>query len=323
MNDRGLCRASGAQDRWHTIRMRPDRLWDKWLRFRDPVLESRFRGSCMESLKDVDLLVMTNTFLRLGLLYVALAAKRDTVGIAFHLEVTFLAVLLAVTLFRKACGTKEGFPGRTLWIGAQRLMVAISSTKAQELLEEPEGHTAWGVLHHLMLESTATQMGVLSLGLPLQFKEHVLAHSLCLLACATWACPMYCRAWGGSGGRGPVFHRMASVIDKGVTLVSSFGMTSGKTSDPGEVGDGTDDPCWMVLAFFHAAAGFVIPTVILYIGEIHVRLKFLAKIGLDVPWKVRLALCRDRAFMLCWVAVVALMCVWVLLRLLHGGLNLD
>lgn len=316
MNETGGCPIGGTNSRRRDRPMLPEQLWDRWLRFHEPGLESSFLHAWRELLAGADLFVMLNGLVRLGAIYTVLARSRRQLGVATHLELVALMATVALITIRNCSWTGNGLSCRSVWIGCHRVLIAVGATKAQALLDPPS-QTLAGVIHWLLFESTSTQMAVLSFALPLQFKDHVIAHSICLLVCAAWTSPLCCRLWCEAGRECPAFARIVPSIDVAFTQVASLGMASIETSSIGDTGV-ESDACWLVLSFIHAAVGFVLPTAVLYCGELYMRLKFLVQIGVEVPRATRQVLYCSSALMACWISAVFLMCVWAMLRLLQG-----
>lgn len=319
MNERGVCmdcEVHGRRRVWATL---SEGLWDKWLRFHDARLESRFRDEWREFLADIDLVVMLSGLVRLGGTYFLLASRRARLGIATHLELLALMATLTWILIHNygttRCRQRDNLSCRSIWIGFHRVMIAAGTSKVQKLLDCPI-QTVASVSRRLVWESTVTRMAVLTFALPLQFKEHVIAHSICLLICVGWTSPICCRIWCKTGIMGAVFDRLLSNIDATFVQMALMGMGSWNASSPRttRVESGT---CWLVLGFVHTTGGFVIPTAVLYCGELYFRMKFLVDKGFDMPRVKRTQLICRSMVMVCWVSTVLLMCVWALLRSLQ------
>lgn len=288
-----------------------DPLWDRWLKFRDPVLEAKFVSSWRNWICGMDFIMTMHSMAKV---FVLIALFWNDGQNESLYDYVFFFLIFGWFSIQSYSKTKFYQYNRTVLITLYRIVGWLGVTYYLPRFGPAQG-TICGVLFRMVLKSPVLQIASLNLGMPLRFRDNLLANVLYFFLSIVWTTPAACRFWFSSKDVCDIVHDIEKAVDYVMRFFSYFGIYTHRApfSTPEEacrVGS-----CWRTFVFFQGALGLVIPSAAICVGEVYIRLEFLKKMNRIEPCAKRETL-YNTTLMICWVSAIIIVSLW-------GGLGVP
>lgn len=287
-------------------------LSNKWLLFQNAELELKYQENrAKKTLLPVDIVVhMIGTVhgIQASLLF-----GQDIplwLHIAGWIGWVFPAVFLAtLAYFYPNIYTKR----RTLLVSFVRICVLLIVAKGEPSAEPPEPFPL-AVISRLLTGTTVGTMIFMSLGLQLQFQEHII---LQCLACAIslWATPDLCMLWCRDEKIRNTFRSLREAMDLFLVKLAHFGVPGNFQNSNRHMDVELRHSCWIISVFFNVFLGLWFTSTCIYHIERSSRVSFLQrpeneKLEKKVELRTKIANFLCTMITQLWLGVVVGMMVW-------------